>query len=237
LYYLLQLPFEKKLFYEFSLKISSKADSAIFSKNLANKFLTELTVHNIDQNFFEFLIKLWDIANEKEEGIEAITRKESRKEEEEGIRRRKMVTKKFEKITNVEMLWEVMEKSKRAEVLKICGEKLIQIYGSFAETVLLEQKQTVWTIFSIQIVKLLNALKGKNRKHIIRLMEMFILSFDGRKFLNSDVPSVQETTLLIQIKSSKREKKKKKIKKTHTHITKLVFLMLKCLKIFRFNYS
>ena len=64
---LLHLPFEKNLFYDFLLKTASKPDSATFSKTLTSRFLAEFTVSGIDLNFFEFLIKLWEISNENEE--------------------------------------------------------------------------------------------------------------------------------------------------------------------------
>ena len=108
------------------LKTASKPDSSTFSKTLTSRFLAEFTVSGIDLIFFEFLIKLWEISNEKVEGLVEGGRREGggRREEggggeewkkrEEG--RRKMVTKKFEKISGVEMFWEVMENSTRKEV-------------------------------------------------------------------------------------------------------------------------
>lgn len=86
--------------------------------------------------------------------------------------------------------------------MNACSQNLIQIYGCFSDSVTLEQKETVWMIFAIQIVNLLNLKSSRNRKDIIKLMENFIISFDGKKFLKSDIPSVQETTILVQLKSS-----------------------------------
>ena len=116
--------------------------------------------------------------------------------------------KNYDSLIGLQCFWSLTTSCRDPFIVSQAREVLINVNLKLAESFNLECRMKRWQEFIVQCIDILKSSDQAHvKENVVGLIHSFFMNFDGKRYINGDLPSNTNTQVVVQLKNDEGKKK------------------------------